>query len=186
MSRLLIMVPVLLLAGLSGCTGTADLPAAQPAGDDPRVVSHLGLAGTGIQLGATREVLAREHGLVQDPGDCAPRLPEHPALSPVFEGDRLVLLWVDPPLRTPTGLMVGSPVAAVRAAHPEAADLPAPTVPYQFPGLIVPVAGAAGPAGPADAAHAYLFLHDQQTVQKLIVGYEQHARRLYHERFGVC
>lgn len=117
---------------------------------------------------------------MQDPGDCAPRLPEHPALSPVFEGDRLVLLWVDPPLRTPAGLMVGSPVAAVRAAHPEAEELPAPAVPYQFPGLIVPV------AGPGGAGHAYLFLHDQQTVQKLIIGYEQHARRLYHERFGVC
>lgn len=171
--RLPMIVPTLLLAGLAGCTGTASpVPHAQPTGD-PRVVSHQGLAE--IRFGDTREALEREHGLVQRPGDCAPRLPEQPALSPVFDGDRLVLLWVDPPLHTPAGLAVGSPVEAVRAAHPDAEDLPTPADPFQFQALIVTVDD-----------RAYLFLHDREQVQKLIIGYEHHARLVHQEQFGVC
>jgi hypothetical protein len=173
MRRQAILIMVI-LAGLAGCSGTADPVPAALSTADPQLVSHLGWAG--IQFGDSRADLARDHGLIQRPGDCAARLPESPALSLVLDGDRLVLLWADPPLHTPAGLMVGSPVEAVRDAHPEAEDLPAPAAPFQFPGLIVP----------AGDAHAYLFLHDQRVVQKLVIGYEHHARRLYHGQFGVC
>ncbi|MPZ26811.1 MAG: hypothetical protein GEV12_10235 [Micromonosporaceae bacterium] len=162
------------LTGLAGCTGTVDpAPEAASPSHDPHLVSQVGLAE--IRFGDTREVLERDHGLIQEPGDCAPRLPDQPAVSPVFEGDRLVLLWVDPPLHTPAGLAVGSPVAAVRAAHPDAEDLPAPADPFQFHGLIVTVDD-----------RAYLFLHDQELVQKLIIGFDRHARLVHHEQFGVC
>ncbi|MGH3682231.1 MAG: hypothetical protein ACRDT2_18500 [Natronosporangium sp.] len=167
------IVPTLLLAGLAGCTGTASpVPHAQPTGG-PQVVTQHGLAE--IRFGDTRAALERDHGLVQEPGDCTPRLPEQPALSPVFDGDRLVLLWVDPPLHTPAGLAVGSPVETVRAAHASAEDLPAPVDPFQFHALIVTVDD-----------RAYLFLHDRAQVQKLIVGFDRYARLVHQERFGVC
>lgn len=172
--RLSMIALTLLLAGLAGCTGTVDPagPAAAPT-QDPQVVSLQGLAE--IRFGDTREVLERDYGLVQGPGDCAPRLPGQPSVSPVFDGGRLVLLWVDPPLHTPAGLAVGSPVEAVRAAHPEAEDLPAPADPFQFHGLIVTVDD-----------RAYLFLHDRDLVQKLIIGFDRHARLVHQEQFGVC
>lgn len=176
MRRVVTMVLATLLAGLAGCAGAVERPPA--AADDPRVVSHLGRLG--IQFGDSRAELERDHGLVQASSDCAPRLPEHPAVSPVFDGDRLVLLWVDPPLRTPAGLMVGSPVEQVYEAHPDVIELPDPDRPFAYHGLLAPV------PDPADGDRAYLFLHDRSVVQKVIVGYEQAARRLYAEQFGVC
>jgi hypothetical protein len=137
------------------------------------VVSHQGLAG--IRFGDSRAGLERDHGLTQAPGDCGPGLPSSPWVSPVFEDDRLVLLWAEPPVRTPEGITVGTPVGTARAAHPGAEKLAAPPGSHRFDGLLA----AAGD-------RAYLFLHDGVTVQKLIVGYEEHCRRLFHEGFGVC
>jgi len=176
MRRVVVMVLAAVLVGLAGCTGAVErLPAAR---DDPRVVSHLGRLG--IQFGDTRAELEREYGLVQVASDCAPRLPGHPAVSPVFDGDRLVLLWVDPPLRTPAGLMAGSPVDQVYEAHPGVTELPEPDRPFAYHGLLATV------PDPAAGDRAYLFLHDGSVVQKVIVGYEQAARQLYTEQFGVC
>lgn len=168
-----IMAAVMFAAGLVGCTGTRDpVPTATAAGDR-QVVSHEGLAG--IRFGATRADLARDHGLIDAPDDCAPQLPSYPGASPVFDGDRLVLLWADPPLRTPEGIAVGSPVGAVNDAHPDAEPLTAPPESFRFDGLLV-----------TSGDRALLFLHDGTTVQKLIVGYDEHARRLFHEGFGTC
>jgi hypothetical protein len=163
-------------AGLVGCGDTAN--PAPAATEDPRVVSHLGRLE--IQFGDTRAELQHDQGMVQRAGDCAPRLPGNPALSPVFDRDRLVLLWVDPPLRTPSGVMVGTPVDQVLEAYPEIEELPEPSRPFQFRGLLAEV------DTPGADDRAYLFLHDQNAVQKVIVGYEQDARRLFHEQFGTC
>lgn len=161
------------IAGLAGCTGVADPAQTGRSPADPQAVSHLGLAG--IRFGDSRADLARDHGLVQDADDCGPRLPAYPQLSPVFDGDRLVLLWVDPPLRTDTGVAVGDPVRQARDTHPEAEQLTAPAESFRFDGLIVTLDD-----------RAYLFLHDHEQVQKVIVGFDEHARRLFHDGFGTC
>jgi hypothetical protein len=167
-----VMAAVIVAAGLAGCTGTAD-PAPAAATESPEVVSYQGLAG--IRFGDSRTELAGEHGMVQASGDCAPQLPSYAGASPVFDDDRLVLLWADPPLHTPEGGAVGSPVATVNATYPEAEPLTAPLGSFQFDGLLV-----------TSGDRAYLFLHDGTTVQKLIVGYEEHARLLFNEGFGTC
>jgi hypothetical protein len=169
-----VMVVAMAAAGLAGCTGIAErAPAAGPS-DDPQVVSQLGLAG--VRFGDHRADLERDHGLVQDTYDCGPRLPAYAQVSPVFDGGRLVLLWVYPPLRTATGVTVGDPVAHARDTHPEAEELTAPAGSFRFDGLIATV----------DEDRAYLFLHDHDTVQKVVVGFEEHARRLFHDGFGTC
>jgi hypothetical protein len=148
--------------------------AASPGGvTDPDVVTTQGLAQ--IQVGDARAGLARDRGLTQRAGDCAPRLPDHPAASPVFDNDRLVLLWADPPLHTPEGIAVGTPVTTLHEVHPEGEHLPAEPGTHRFDGVLV-----------ADGAHAYLFLHDGTTVQKMIVGSAEHARLLFDEGFGTC
>lgn len=165
------LAAAMIMVGLVGCGGAPDPAASTPTAAD--VVSTEGLGP--IRFGEAREDLEREHGLVQRSGDCMPRLPAYPSASPVLDGDRLVLLWAEPPLRTPDGLTVGSPVTQVRQAYPEAQELAAPPESFQFDGLLVPVDD-----------RAYLFLHDQDRVQKLIVGYERHARLLFTESFGTC
>jgi hypothetical protein len=167
-----VMAAVTLAAGLAGCTGTAD-PAPAAATESPEVVSYQGLGG--IRFGDSRTDLASEHGMVQASGDCAPRLPSYAGASPVFDGDRLVLLWADPPLHTPESIAVGAPVATVDATYPGAEPLTAPPGSFHFDGLLV----TSGDRG-------YLFLHDGTTVQKLIAGYEEHARLLFDEGFGTC
>jgi len=71
---------------------------------------------------------------------------------------------------------VGDPVAQARATHPEAEELTAPAGSFRFDGLIATVGGD----------RAYLFLHDHDTVQKVVVGFAEHARRLFHDGFGTC
>jgi hypothetical protein len=161
----------LVATGLAGCAVAAE-PTSQPA-TDPPVVTPAGLDK--VAVGDLRGTLTRDHGLREGPGDCGPRLPAYPSVSPVFDGDRLVLLWADPPVQTAQGLSVGSPVAQVREVHPGAEELTAPADSYRFDGLLVTVDGL-----------GYLFLHDQQQVQKIIVGYEKYARLLFHEDFGTC
>lgn len=175
MRRVRRVIMIMIAAGAVGLTGfsgaTSPATAAEPA--DPEVVSHTGLATIG--LGAAEADVARDHGLVQEASGCAPRLPAYPSASPVFQDGRLVLLWAHPPLRTPDGLAVGSPVDEVRAAHPGAEALAAAPGSHRFDALLATVDD-----------RAYLFLHDQQQVQKLVVGYEEPARRLFHEGFGTC
>src|SRR5690606_19077567 len=109
--------------------------------------------------------LERDHGLTQGPGDCAPRLPDHPEISPVLDrDDRLVLVWVNPPLQTAEGIGVGTPVDVVRRVHPGAEELRAPPGTQRFDGLLVTVGD-----------RAYLYLHDGAEVRKVIVGFADYA-----------
>jgi len=159
---------------MAGCTGAA--PPTTPESDQTArpVVDHQGYGA--IRFGDTRADLERDHGLTQRPGDCAPRLPGHPEISPVLDpDDRLVLVWVNPPLQTPVGIGVGTPVDAVRRAHPDAEELAAPPGTQRFDGLLVTVAD-----------RAYLYLHDGTEVRKVIVGYADYARLLFDEGFGTC
>jgi hypothetical protein len=94
--------------------------------------------------------------------------------SPVFEDNRLVLIWANPPLHTPEDVMVGSPMRVVRAAYPRGVTLPS------APGLFAALLVANG------LGQAYLILHDEAIVQKLIVGLEAAARRLYASRLDTC
>jgi hypothetical protein len=167
-----VMASAAVALALTGCATDVEIkPLAGVA--DPDVVARDGT--TEVRIGDTRADLEHEYGMTQGPGDCAPRLPEQPALSPVFRGDELVLLWADPPLRTPEGISVGSPVSTLDQTYPDGIELVAPAQEQRFDGLLV-----------TGGDHAYLFLHDQSTVQKVIVGSAEHATLLFHEGFGTC
>lgn len=175
----------LLLGSLVGCTdepqATGAAPATatptDPAGDrvaDPNLVT---LAGIGdIEIGASQESLEAAGLVKPGNGSCGPTFPDLPYATPVFDGGRLVLVWAHAPLRTPERVMEGTPLADARTAYPDAEELTRAPDDFQFPGLLVP-----GPDG-----RAYLLLHDGDTVQKLIVGFEEHARRLFETGFGSC
>lgn len=172
------LVVIAATIGLSGCTGATPSEPARAAQSAPsptqgEVVSYEGLAD--IRFGDARAELAHRHGMTQGPGDCAPRLPDRPDASPVFDDGELVLLWADPPLHTPEGVMVGDPVAEVHSAYPDAEALTAPSGTYQHDGLLA-----------TQQDRAYLFLHDGEQVQKVVAGYAEHARLLFHEGFGTC
>lgn len=174
-----VLVPVL-AAALAGCTDTDASSGKSPATSSspgpsygPHVVHFDGVPGIGF--GDLKAGLAADGHLATGQGACGPTFPATPEVRPVFDGEKLVLLWADPPYRTPEGLGVGSAVADVRHAYPAAEQLTPPTGSYAFPGLLV-----------AHGDRAYLFLHDDETVQKLIVGYTEYARRLFEHGFGQC
>lgn len=168
--RALVMIVVVAAAcGLGGCAATVDTPRTTPTTFGPQVVHFDGYQR--IRFGDRKADLP----LSTDAAACGPQLVGAPELSPVFDGDRLVLIWVNPPYRTPEGLTVGSTTADVIKTHPTAERLTPPTGSYVFPGLLV-----------TRNDRAYLFLHDQATVQKTIVGFTEHARRLYTHGTGQC
>src|SRR5690606_8300017 len=99
-------VAVVAAAGLwmAACTDAPPTNVGQTT--RPVLVDHQGYGS--IRFGDTRADLERDHGLTQRPGDCAPRLPGHPEISPVLDREeRLVLVWVNPPLQTAEGIGVG-------------------------------------------------------------------------------
>ncbi|HEX5596953.1 MAG TPA: hypothetical protein VFX61_13200 [Micromonosporaceae bacterium] len=168
-----VMIPLLLLSSLSGCTKPSQpLPKPTTPSYGPNIV-HLGGVGD-VGFGESRAELTRRGLLVAQPGPCGPGL-AIPAVSPVFADDRLVLLWADPPTRTPEGVTVGSPVTEARAAYPTARELTAPPGTYRFNGLLA-----------EQDDRAYLFLHDGKTVRKTIAGYAEHVQRLFNDGFGTC
>ncbi len=142
---------------------------------DPNVIDFSGLRD--IRIGASMAELVRT-GVVTtaDPVCGVASFASIPNASPVFERDRLVLIWAHAPLRTPEGVMVGTKLAEARRAYPSAIELPVPAGSEQFPGLIVTGAGD----------RAYLILHDGNQVQKLIVGIEHYARLLFDTGYGTC
>lgn len=169
-----------MLLGACGAAGTGRLGSTSPAAAEatsvtsgPHVVHFAGHAT--IQFGQSRSDLQQRGVLRTHIEGCAAQLVATAELSPVFDGDRLVLLWVNPPYRTPEQVTVGSTVDEVRRAYPAASVLTPPAGSYTFPGLLV-----------VQGDRAYLFLHDQKTVQKTIIGYAEHARRLYEHGFGAC
>ncbi|MFI7431829.1 hypothetical protein ACIBPB_33175 [Micromonospora sp. NPDC049836] len=136
----------------------------------------VGLGGLrNVEFGDTEQELTRRGVLRTDEDACGPTLAGHEAVSPIFAGDRLVLLWLGDPMSTPEGISVGTPVTEVRDTFPAAVELAAPQNSYRFDGLLA-----------RDGDRAYLFLHDGMTVRKIIAGYADWARRLFDEGYGPC
>jgi hypothetical protein len=180
-----LLVALLLIGAAAGCTAETPPPPTTSAGPttpaaaeegriaDPDLVTMRGLRG--INIGATKQELVAA-GLVNESGPCGPVFPSIPNASPVFDGDTLVLIWAHAPLRTPERISVGSTLDEARLAYPSAIELTRPPGATDYPGLLV--------SGETD--RAILLLHDGTSVQKLIVGYESYARRLFDTRFGSC
>ncbi|NJP34944.1 hypothetical protein [Micromonospora thermarum] len=146
----------------------------EPAGA-VTVVDLDGLADADVDFGDTEDELTRRGILRTDVDACGPTLAGHEAVSPIFVEDRLVLLWVGDPVRTPEGVAAGTPLTEVRERYPEARHLDAPQGTYRFDGLLA-----------RDGDRAYLFLHDGQTVRKVIAGYADWAQRAFDEGHSPC
>ncbi len=174
MAGALALVSVASSTGVTESRGDQARLSAPARAADPNVIDFSGLRD--IRFGASMSGL-ESTGVVStaDPA-CGPTFTDIKAASPVFEGDQLVLIWAHAPLRTPEGVMVGTSVDDVKRAYPSAIALTPPAGSYTFPALLVPGAGD----------RAYLLLHDQGVVQKLIVGYERHVRLLFETGFGAC
>jgi hypothetical protein len=177
---LIALVACQLAAGLlvGGCgvgqpraTATATASGAATNND---VIDFTGVRG--IHFGDSRAQMIQA-GLLNSPTNaCALALTATASAHPIFDQDKLVLIWAYPPLHTPEGIMVGSPLAAVTNDYPQAVTLTPAAGNPTFPAYLVANASGA----------AYLFLHDATTVQKLIVGYEDYVRLLYSSGFGSC
>ncbi|GAB3149702.1 hypothetical protein GCM10027290_36340 [Micromonospora sonneratiae] len=154
-------------ASVSGPTNTAT------TAYGPDVVHLDGLRN--IEFGDTEQELAQRGLLTPSVASCGPSLAGMATVGPVFAGDRLVLLWADPSMRTPEGVTSGTSVSEVQAAYPASTPLTAPRGTYRFDGLLV-----------SEGDRSYLFLHDGQTVRKTVAGYTDYARRLFDEGFGTC
>lgn len=128
-----------------------------------------------LRFGDTERDLTDRGVVIRDAPDCGPQVVASTGIGPVFIDGRLALVWADPPLHTPEGISVGDSLAATRAAYPGATELTAPRGSHRFDGLLA-----------AHGDRAYLFLHDGRTVQKLIAGYERHARALFRQGFAGC
>ena len=174
---------------LAGCTAAPEAPSRRDGGTPARSASggdtpdrgrygpdviHLdGLRD--IAFGETEAQLTRRGALLPQDAPCGPRLTGMSTVSPVFADHRLVLLWVDPPVQTPEGITIGTPVEQALRTYPDARRLYAPHGSYQFDGLLA-----------IEGDRAYLFLHDGRTVRKTVAGYAEYARRLFDDGFGAC
>ncbi|MFF5174172.1 hypothetical protein ACFY3U_16220 [Micromonospora sp. NPDC000089] len=156
----------------SGVAPRGPMVPARPVGD-AEVVGLDGLRG--IEFGDSERELSRRGALRTDPDGCGPILTGHEDVGPIFVDDRLVLLWLDDPMSTPGGITVGTPVSEVWDRYPSATRLVAPHGTYRFDGLLA-----------RSGDRAYLFLHDGVTVQKIVTGYADWARRLFAEGYDPC
>lgn len=168
-------IAALLLA--ASASGSGVMPPDTIAVREPVAsVSVVDLDGVAdVDFGDSESELTRRGILRTDIDACGPTLAGHDEISPIFIEDRLVLLWAGDPVRTPEGIAAGSPVAEVRASHPTVRELQAPQGTYRFDGLLA-----------RDGDRAYLFLHDGQTVRKVIAGYADWAHRLFIEGHAPC
>jgi hypothetical protein len=128
-----------------------------------------------VRLGQSEADLTARGALARPVDACGPVLTAVHEASPVVANGELVLMWVNPPLETPEGVGVGTPVAAARTAYPQAAIMKAPAASYQFDGLMV-----------TNGDRAYLFMHDGHTVRKAVVGYTDDVQRLFVHGVGNC
>lgn len=156
----------------SGVPPTGSIPHGRPAGS-VEIIDLNGLRN--IEFGDTEDELTRRGILRTSLDACGPMLVGLDAVSPVFVEDRLVLLWVGDPMRTPEGITAGSPVDQVWARYPQVTRLDAPQGTHRLDGLLA-----------RSGDRAYLFLHDGRTVRKTIAGYADWARRLFDEGTGPC
>ncbi|WP_433388503.1 hypothetical protein [Micromonospora sp. KLBMP9576] len=128
-----------------------------------------------VEFGDTETELSRRGILRSDVDACGPTLVGYDATSPIFVGDRLVLLWLGEATRTPQGVTAGMAIGQARARYPAARELDAPQGMYRLDGLLA-----------RHGDRAYLFLHDGRAVKKIIVGYADWAQRLFHEGHSPC
>ncbi|MEU8257852.1 hypothetical protein AB0C06_26710 [Micromonospora inaquosa] len=156
----------------SGVPPTGPIPDGRPVGS-VAVIDLNGLRN--IEFGATEDELTRRGILRTSLDACGPVLAGHDTVSPVFMQDKLVLLWVGDPMRTPEGITAGSPVGQVWDRYPEVSRLRAPQGTHRLDGLLA-----------RSGDRAYLFLHDGRTVRKTIAGYADWARRLFNDGVGPC
>ncbi|MBB5871179.1 hypothetical protein F4553_004558 [Allocatelliglobosispora scoriae] len=181
--RALVLVPVMVV-GLSACSPAAETaaPTATPTTSiaptlGPDVISLAGVRA--VRFGQTRDELSDEPGLSEGPGGCGEHIVGVTEVSPVFTdedaGEKLVLLWANPPLHTPENVAVGTAMDVVKSTYPQATPLTAPTGTYRFDGLLV-----------SKGEFGFLFLHDGKHVQKLIAGYTTYLEQLFAEGFGAC
>lgn len=146
----------------------------------PRSQSHsdhnvINMTGYGdIHFGQPSTDLTVRHGLHDSQVGCRPRFVDLAHLRPVFVDGKLAMLWADPPVHTPEGVSVGTDIAEVRQAYPDAVALPAPG-PYQYSGLLVTRNGM-----------GYLFLFEGSQVKKMIVGYETYLRQIFATASDAC
>ncbi|GAA1879284.1 hypothetical protein [Asanoa iriomotensis] len=137
------------------------------------VVDFQGVSGA--PLGATDADLTSQGAMAKPANACGPVLTGVSEAHPVFADGQLVLLWANPPLKTPEGVGVGTSLAAAKAAYPQATAMVAPAGSYQFDGLMV-----------TSGDKAYLFMHDGHTVRKTVVGYTDDVQRLFTHGVGNC
>lgn len=184
--RVLVCVPMLMLLGLTAtaCQQTASTTTqegsaapATTASYGPDTVFYQGVRS--VRFGQTLDELTDSPGVEEGPGGCGTHIVGLEAVNPVFTDDdpgaKLVLIWANPPLRTPEGVGVGSDVGTAKAAYPKATALTAPSESLRFDGLLS-----------TEGDFGYLLLHDGKKVQKLIVGYTTYLRQLFERGFGAC
>jgi hypothetical protein len=164
----------LLLTLVGSVASSHPPPATAVSTPDPEVIDFSGLGD--IRFGASMSALVASGVVSTSEPACGPTFTGTEAATPVFDHDRLVLIWAHAPIHTPEGIMAGSSVDEARRAYPSAVALTPPAGTYTFPGLLVT----------SQPDRAYLLLHDQGQVQKLIVGLERYARLLYETGFGSC
>ncbi|WTO07690.1 hypothetical protein OG505_28150 [Micromonospora sp. NBC_00617] len=173
--RQFVFIAMLLAAASIAGSGTPPpdpMPPNRPAGN-VEIIDLNGLRN--VEFGDTEAELTRRGVLRTDQDACGPVLTGHDTVSPVFIEDRLVLLWVGDPMRTPEGITAGSPIDEVWARYPSVTRLPAPQGTHRLNGLLA-----------RSGDRAYLFLHDGRTVRKTIAGYADWARRLFDEGAAPC
>ncbi|WP_186832437.1 hypothetical protein [Micromonospora endolithica] len=154
----------------------AGTPAAPPPAAPIGRTEVVGLNGLrNVEFGDTEDELTRRGVLRTDVDACGVALAGHDTVSPIFVDDRLVLLWLDDTVGTPEGVIAGTPVPKVRDRYPAVRELDAPQGTYRFDGLLA-----------RRGDRAYLFLHDGETVRKVIAGYADWAERAFDEGHGPC
>lgn len=156
----------------SGARPPAPAVPGRPAGGS-EVIDLNGLRN--VEFGDTEQELTRRGVLRSQVESCGPMLAGHETASPIFVDDRLVLLWVSAPIRTPEVITIGTPVSEVWSSYPSVTKLTAPQGTYRFDGLLA-----------RHGDRAYLFLHDGRVVRKIIAGYADYARKLFDEGYGPC
>jgi len=173
----LVIVALALFALLAGyATDRQPSPAYASTTASAASANTVDFDGVGdVRLGQRDADLTRLGALTQPAAACGPALTATSAADPVFADGELVLLWVHPPLTTPEGIGEGSPLATAQATYPQATAMTAPAGSYQFDGLMV-----------TSGDRAYLFMHDGQTVRKVVVGYTEPVQRLFTHGIGNC
>ncbi|MGW4466048.1 hypothetical protein [Micromonospora sp. NPDC004704] len=176
-ARKTVLIGFLLATLIASASGSAPTMPGKPAVGTfgPDVVHLSGVRN--IEFGDTEGELTARGVLEPEPEatECAAQINGLDTVGPVFDHNRLVLMWVSPPMHTPEGVTVGTSLNTVHARYPAATALVAPQGTYRFDGLLA-----------RQGDRAFLFLHDGRIVRKTVAGYANYAQKLFDEGFGTC